>query len=294
MKEIRFGTVNIASVIQSMLPVLNCAEKTLANYLLDNMEQVIHMTIEQLASNSQTSYSTVSRFCQKLGFKGYKDFRNKLTTDVISNASKFSETQNTLVIHDNESEENICEKTFLLFDGILQDCASLLNFETLKAAVDLIVGARVLHVIGSGASAASAMYAHTQLLRLGRPCTMESDPTVYQMTAALMGPEDVLLAISSSGRTTSIIAAARTASERGAHVISISDFLVSPLQRISAVNLYTTSRNSVKYTNVDMPLTIGQIALIDILYSCCMARLGEKGRANYLATKEATDMGKSK
>ena len=277
-----------------MLPVLNSAERTLANYVLENMEQVVHMTIEQLAKNSQTSYSTVSRFCQKMGFRGYKDFKSKLTTDVINSASKFSETQNTLVIHGNESVEQICERIFLLFDGILQDCASLLNFDTLKAAVDLIVEAKVLHVIGAGASAASAMYAYTQLLRLGRPCTMENDPTVYLMKAALMGPEDVLLAISSSGRTTSIISAARMASDRGAHVISISDFLVSPLQRISEVNLYTTSRNSGKYTNVDMPLTIGQIVLIDILYSCCMARLGEQGRANYQATKEATDMGKSK
>ena len=294
MKSIQFGTVNVIAVIQSMEPVLNTAEKALANYLLENVNDIISLTIEQVAQNSGTSYSTVVLFCQKLGFQGFKDFKKKLTNDIIYNESRKDENMESYTISYEESERQICEKTFGQFENILQSCASLLNFDTLSQAVDMILNASMLYIIGSGASAASALYAYTQLIRIGRRCAMESDPTIYQMKASLANEGEVLIAISSSGRTVSVVSAAEKAKERGANVISISDFLVSPLQQTSDICLYTTTRNSKKYVDIDIPHTIGQIAIIDILYSCCCVKLGDKGNQLYQITKEATDMGKSK
>ena len=38
---------------------------------------------------------------------------------------------------------------------------------------------------------------------------------------------------------------------------------------------------------MDLHLTIGQIAILDILYSCCCIAQGPQGRLNYLQTREA-------
>lgn len=293
MIQMQFGSISVLTEIRGQYPTMNSAEKLLADYILAYANDAIQMTIKQLAKSSETSYSTVFRFCQKLGFQGFKAFKKKLTDDMINHAvpeSDFSEFE----LNRGGSVRQICERTFHLFSGILKDCASLLNLEILKSAVSSIMNARMLYIIGSGASAASAMYAHTQLLRLGIPCSFEYDPTVYQMKTALMNKEDVLLAISSSGRTDSIVQAAHRAKAVGAHIVSISDYSVSPLKNYSDINLYTTTRNADNYLNVDMPLTIGQIAIIDIVYSCCSTALGKKGRAYYLLTKTAADSGKSK
>lgn len=286
-----FGSIDVLTQIQGQAPAMNTAEKALADFIIGNVGEVVQMTIEELAARSKTSYSTVCRFCQRLGFDGYKQFKKRLTGDMINNSPQEMDFAAYELIS-GESVQQICEKTFHLFSGILKDCASLLNLEVLESAVSTILGARMLYIIGAGASAASAMYAHTQLLRLGIPCSAESDPTVYQMKSALMSREDVLLAFSSSGRTSSVVEAALGAKEAGAQVISISDYCVSPLQKCSDFNLYTTARNAGKHLHVDMPLTIGQIAIIDIVYSCCSTTLGDKGRELYQRTKRAADLGK--
>lgn len=293
MAQMHFGSISILTKIQGRYAAMSTAEKALADFILDNAASVVQMTIAQLASDSGTSYSTVCRFCQGLGFDGYKSFKKGLTQDIISAGPQETDFADFELVR-GESVRQICEKTFHLFSGILTDCAALLNLETLENAVATITRAKMLYIIGSGASAASGLYAHTRLLRLGIPCSVKADPTIFQMKAALMRRGDVLLAISSSGRTSTIIQAANTAKAMDAAVISISDYNVSPLQRYSDINLYTTARNAGKHVNVDMPLTIGQIALIDILYSCCGAALGEKGRQFYESTKGAADIGKSK
>lgn len=59
------------------------AEKRVADYVLQNAEQVVNLTIEELAAESRTSYATIVRVCKRLGYSGYKEFKNNLISDVI-------------------------------------------------------------------------------------------------------------------------------------------------------------------------------------------------------------------
>jgi RpiR family carbohydrate utilization transcriptional regulator len=106
--------------------------------------------------------------------------------------------------------------------------------------------------------------------------------------------KDILFAISSSGRTAEIVECARMANKNNVHVISLSDFAISPLTKVSNTNLYTTPRNASLFLNIDMPLIVGQIALIDILYSCCCIRMSEKAPDLYNKTKISADAEKIK
>lgn len=281
------GTAGVHKKIVELYPGLSTAEAILADYLLEHSQEVPQMTLIQLAAESGVSYSTICRFCIKLGFGGYKDFKRELIQDVFAappDEVEFAQYE----INRGASARQICEKTFALFSGILADSMARLDYMELEQAVSLLLEARNLHIIGAGASAASALYAHTRMLRLGLPCSNETDPTIYLMKAMLMDQQDVLLAISSSGRTESVVECARLAREHDAAVISISDFNVSPLQQCSNITLFTTARNAGQYVDVDMPLTIGQIILIDILYSCCLAQMGKTGEKLYYNTKLAT------
>ena len=109
------------------------------------------------------------------------------------------------------------------------------------------------------------------------------------MKISIMTGRDVLFAISSSGRTQNIIKGVTLAKENKVTVISLSDFAISPLTKISDFNLYTTPRNVKFFMNIDMPLIIGQIAIIDVLYSCCCVRMAERASENYRKTKASAD-----
>ena len=101
-----------------------------------------------------------------------------------------------------------------------------------------------------------------------------------------MRANDVLLAVSSSGRTKPVIEAALAAQQSGAAVISITDFDISPLSNIADIKLSTTLRDFSQYLNEDFPLTAGQIELIDILQSVCITKLSYNAARMLKMTKE--------
>lgn len=281
-----FRAAKSLTKIRGLYSGLGTAQKLIADEILRDPQGAVSLTIRQLAARCSVGYSTVCRFCEQLGFSGYRDFRNRLAQDLME------ETGSPINLSDYEfhrgnTAEQVCRETFALCREILEDCAGLLDPSQVRLAAQYILSARSLHIIGTGASASSAMYAHTRLLRLGIPCSVCADPMVFLMESAMMQPGDVLLAVSSSGRTVPIVQAASNAAENGAKVIGVCDFSVSPLQELSHCCLCTTGRNVRSHLNVDLHLTIGQIAILDILYSCCCIAQGPQGRLNYLQTREA-------
>lgn len=60
------------------------SEQTIVNYLLENMNQVSDLTLDQLAKKVYVSNATIIRMCQKLGFKGYKQFKIQFVKEIES------------------------------------------------------------------------------------------------------------------------------------------------------------------------------------------------------------------
>lgn len=274
--------------IQGVYDFLKAAEKRVADYVLQNTEDVIDLTIEELASASSSSYATITRLCKKLGYTGYKDFKSSLISDVIMKRG-VDDLIYTMSITTDTSTESIAEKIYNLATSVLEDSYKIMDPAVIDAAVDKILSAGSICFIGAGYSGISARYAYSKFFRIGIPCYSELDSTIYRMKISIMNEKDVLFAISSSGRTNNIIEAVRLAKKNKVSVISLSDFAISPLTKISDLNLYTTPRNVNLFMNIDMPLIIGQFAIIDVLYSCCCVRLAEKASISYEKTKASGD-----
>jgi RpiR family transcriptional regulator, carbohydrate utilization regulator len=283
------GILRIKGVYDS----LKAADKRLADYILQNVEKAVNLTIEELAESSNSSYATISRFCKKIGFSGFKEFKSNLINDIVTNKN-FEELIDTFTIDSNASTECICEKVYELSSKILEESMTIIDYASIDLAVEKIINANNVCFIGAGASGISARYAYTKFFRIGIPCYHEADSTLYKMKVSILTEKDILFAISSSGRTAEIVECARMANKNNVHVISLSDFAISPLTKVSNTNLYTTPRNASLFLNIDMPLIIGQIAIIDILYSCCCIRMSEKAANLYNQTKTSADAEKLK
>ncbi|MEI8199812.1 MAG: MurR/RpiR family transcriptional regulator [Eubacteriales bacterium] len=274
--------------IQGVYEFLKAAEKRVADYVLQHTEEVIDLTIEELAVASSSSYATITRLCKKVGYTGYKDFKSSLINDVIMNRG-VDDLIYTMSITTDTSTESIAEKIYNLATSVLEDSYKIMDSAVIDAAVEKILNAGSICFIGAGYSGISARYAYSKFFRIGIPCYSELDSTIYRMKISIMTEKDVLFAISSSGRTSNIIEAVRLAKKSNVSVISLSDFAISPLTKISDLNLYTTPRNANLFMNIDMPLIIGQFAIIDVLYSCCCVRLADKASISYEKTKASAD-----
>jgi len=57
------------------ISALNELELTVYNYIVKNGDKVMYMTIRELADAAGVSTTTVLRFCKKMDFDGYSEFR---------------------------------------------------------------------------------------------------------------------------------------------------------------------------------------------------------------------------
>src|SRR5579872_6411791 len=69
--------------IQGTYSSLRTAEQRVADFILKHPEELIYLTVTELAERTNTSESTVVRICQKIGYKGYQEFKIMLARDLV-------------------------------------------------------------------------------------------------------------------------------------------------------------------------------------------------------------------
>ena len=136
----------------------------------------------------------------------------------------------------------------------------------------MLAGATLIEIFGFGASAIVEMDGQQKSPLFGVPCRAKSDPHHQIMTASMVGPGDVVVVISYTGRTRQIVEAAEVARANGAKVMG----LVGMEGPVSAVCDVTLVVETLDNTNVYTPTTsrIAAVVLIDILSTAVALRRG--------------------
>jgi DNA-binding MurR/RpiR family transcriptional regulator len=74
--------INSLTKIKSLYPDITNSEKNIAEFILNNPEEIYNLTIKELAQKTNVTIPTVFRFAQRLGFNGFKDFKVELIKDI--------------------------------------------------------------------------------------------------------------------------------------------------------------------------------------------------------------------
>lgn len=266
------------------------ADKKIAQYLISHLYKVPELTVQELAENTNTGYATVCRFFKKVGVDGFREFKHLVSKNLSEHTAAlipppdFITSESSGVTFD-EIGKSICDYS----ESIVSNCRRFFTSDQIASVISCFQRAEHIHFIGLGTSAVSAQYAHTKFFRLKPGCSFDTDIILSKMKAAQLGRGNVLFAISSSGRTKSILEIAKIARNNHATVISICDFTDSPLANLSDISICTTVRESNKYIDTDAPLIQGQITLIDILYACMYNRTAREASKSFHKTKRAVD-----
>lgn len=58
---------------------LTSNEERIADYILINIDKIPQTTMEELAQNTYTSHSAIVRFAKKMGYDGFKEFKQAIS-----------------------------------------------------------------------------------------------------------------------------------------------------------------------------------------------------------------------
>jgi len=257
--------------IQSVYSILGAAEKRIANLLKENSQEIIHLTITELAEKSDVSEATVVRFARKLGFKGYQDLKIAFAQEMISPLQSIHEE-----ITESDKIPEVLSKIFQSVIQTLSHTRDVLDVTEVEKAAEAILRARKIVVFGLGNSAPVAMDAQHKFLRTGVECAAYCDNHMQVIVASHLTPEDVAIGISHSGSSKDIAEALQIAKECGATTICITNYGKSPVLKYSDIHLYTASQET-RYRILALASRIAQLSIIDTLYVYVALRKKEKG-----------------
>ena len=273
---IRGGLARIRSVYSSLAP----AERKVADVVLENYKQAIYMSVTQLAEASGVGESTVIRFCQSAGFRGYQELKLVLSRDLVDPAEDLSEG-----ISPHDPLESIVKKVGHANTRCIDDTVKLLDMRALDTAVNWLIGARRIEFYGVGQSGVTALDAKYRFVRLGLICDALTDSHLQMMSAATLDERDVALGFSFSGSTKDVVEAIAKAKERGARTICITAYPRSPLAETADIKLIAAASET-PLGGGSLRSKIAQLLVLDVLYITAALRLGTKARVyNELAAE---------
>ncbi len=255
--------------IKNMYSQLNNTEKIVADYVLQNIENIFRFPLSQLADQSGTSQGAWVRFCKSIGFDGLKDLKKSLFVELNDSVTESETNSPQLQFTDIKEHstiismaENVCLSSIQAIEATLK----LFDEEVLSRIVDKIVTARTIRIFGIGASGLVADDLYYKLLRIGYNVIYGHDIHITLTSAATMTREDVAIFFSNSGETKEIIETLEIAKSIGATTLGITRYGKSPLTQGADFILYTSSPEIYKRSGA-MSSRIAQLVLTDILFT---------------------------
>ncbi len=251
---------------------LRQAEALVADLILKQPAKILRYTVAEAASHAGVSEATVIRFCRTLGFEGYQDIKYQLARELVAPQRSFAGEE----VVEGDSSEEVMQKVFAFNVQTLHETLEVLNPNALSQAAALLDKAAKVLIIGVGTSGPNVQDAYNKLFRLGLDVVAQSDSHLQMMEASLLGPDDVVLAITHSGRTRDPVEALTVARAAGAKTMVITSNPRSPVALQSDVVLLTSSSETA-FRSEALASRLAQMSIIDTLYT--LIRIKSRARA---------------
>lgn len=267
--------------LRSVMPSLGAAERRVAEYIMANPSKIVYLSITELAEASRASEATIVRLCRRLNYKGFQGLKIAMAQDLVPSLQAIHES-----ISENDTISEIKKKVFYGSMKVLQDTVSIVDDRELEKAVHAIAHAGKFDIYGLGGSGCVAEDARHKFIKIGVRAAVYKDCNLQAMSAALLGPGDVAMAVSHSGSVRDVVEALQIAKQHGATTICITHFARSPITEVSDIKLFTTA-SEMMFRSDAMTSRIAQLAIIDTLYAGVALALGERAIRSLDMVREA-------
>ncbi|MBL4916543.1 MurR/RpiR family transcriptional regulator [Szabonella alba] len=278
---------DIVGRIKDVFATLSPAERRVAAAVLSDVRQAVEDSSAALAVRARVSEPSVTRFCRTIGCDGVRDFKLKLAQSlVVGELYLYADTAPSASDATDQHAPEFWGVVLGDAHAALREVERQINPDAVLAAAADIARAGQVVTFGLGGSAAPlALETQHRLFRYGVRAVCCTDPYLMRMTAATLHANDVVIAISASGKTAELIEAVELARGYGATTIAITA-MASPLIRSVQHPLGVAIPEN---TNTLTPTAarFAYLAVIDLLSAATGYALGPSARESLRRIKYA-------
>ncbi|SHJ29964.1 MurR/RpiR family transcriptional regulator [Propionispora hippei] len=242
--------VSVIDQIFSCYHELFEAEKRVADYILAQPEQVIDMTVSELAELSAASNATIIRFCKKCGCQGFQHLKIRIARE----SAVVQEKQPSGTIHMDDLEQSLHNIVVNKCEEIKQTLYNI-PLEEVRTMVDRIKESRFVLFAALGNTIPVALDGAYKLNQLGITALCSPIWESQMAMAHTLTAEDVVIAISASGESKKLLTLVDRAQERGAAVLAITNYAKSSLALRCPYHIHTVARERLFFPNFSFAFT---------------------------------------
>lgn len=262
--------MSVLKTINAKLDGMAAGDREIGQYIVDNPDQMLRLSTAALAAEIGRSQSSVVKFSQKLGYASYQELKL-----AVSEAKAQDWQVPAGVIHGSievgDTYPVILKKLIGSKLLSMQQTVAANSERIISRTLELLDGARRIHLVGVGASSLVARDFSYKLMKLGRNVLHDSDSHIQMANAATLGPGDVLFALSYSGASIETLRIAELARKRGTTVIAVTGLHDNPLSRVADIRLYTIADEE-RARSSSITARDAQLTLTDLLFILLVQR----------------------
>jgi DNA-binding MurR/RpiR family transcriptional regulator len=229
----------IAARIVAAMSTLTPIHRRMGEFVLANLFRAATMRIDELASVVGASVATANRFARALGFDGYPQFREALVRGfeaTLAPVERLRSAQESLAAGDD-----LIGASLETAAANLHSTRSAIDSAAAEAAVEAIIAARRVFVLGYGASAFLAGLMEHGLMPYHdnvQSLALIGGASHAARRLFASNEADLVIGIAFPRYVDDTIELARRASSRGARVLALTDGPHSPLAQFADLSLY--------------------------------------------------------
>lgn len=168
---------------------------SLAKFILQDPESVIHMSLSELSQNAYCSEAAIIRLCKKIGCAGFPELKVKLAQESNIYLETFDKPLDA-PFDENATPEEIVHSLSVISRKAIKDVEESIDLAQLQKVADMIMSAEHVHFFGQDQSIVIAHDLRYKLLRIGISADCDSVQGFSNLYARNLGEKDVAFVIS--------------------------------------------------------------------------------------------------
>lgn len=256
---------NVLDEIKDAIPKLSKGHKKIAHYIIENVDDAAFNTAAKIGAEIGVSESTVVRFAKTVGYDGFPELQMALANCV---KNRLNAVDRLDICTSKLTPSKALEYVMTGDAEKIQDSLNNIDTMAFDMAVDSILSARKIYVVGVRGCAVLAEYLGFYLRMVVDTVVMVTTNSSSEMFEQMIGvnEEDVVIGISFPRYSMRTLKAMEFANNKNAKVIAITDSVHSPMNLYSSCNIFARSDMTSIMDSLVAPMSI----INALVVACCV------------------------
>lgn len=213
---------------------MTSTEEKIAKFIIENKDQVIHWSAQELADAIETSPAALIRFSKKVGYKGFTAMKLDLALDNSEDTEEID-----VLINQEDSIETMIKKEKIANQKTIDETYQLIDSQQLEEVIKILSRAKRIFLLGVAGNGIVCLDFMHKLTRINKDVIYHEDAHTLLARMAHIDKHDAVVAISYGGKTKDVNVGVQYAKEKGAKVIAITQLnFKTPLSKLADISLY--------------------------------------------------------